>query len=149
MKTIVSLVFASLCAWSFATAQIPLHFAQIENGYVASEEMPSLESLNELTLAGETNNAWFPDLKAYVRENLQYPSAARETGIEGVVHVKATVKADGKLTDIQITEGLSFSCDKEVSRLLAAMPAWNPARRDGQPFDQKVYLRVRFKLKPF
>lgn len=149
MKTIVSLVFASLCAWSVATAQIPPHFSRIETGFVALEEIPPLETLNELTHAGETHNAWFPNFKAYVRDNIQYPGSARESGTEGVVHAEATVKADGQLADIRIVEGLSYSCDKEVVRLLSGMPDWNPASRDGQPIEQKVYLRVRFKLKPF
>lgn len=149
MKTIVSLAIASLCVWAVANAQILPYFSQIENGALTSEEVPALEFVDELSASGERNNAWFPGLKNYVRTNLRYPSAARESGTEGVVRVEATVKADGKLTDIQITEGLSYSCDKEVTRLLAGMPAWNPAHRDGKPIDQKVYLRVRFKLKPF
>jgi TonB family protein len=149
MKTIVSLVFASLCVWAVATAQIPPHFSRIETGFVSQEEMPPLEALNELSPSGESNNAWFPNLKAYVRDNIHYPGSARESGTEGVVHAEATVKADGKLTNIQVVDGLSYSCDKEVVRLLSDMPSWNPARRDGQPIEQKVYLRVRFKLKPF
>ena len=148
MKTIVSLVFASLCFWSVATAQIPAYFSRVETGFVDQQEMPTLEAANELAHAGKTHNAWFPNFKGYVRDNVHYPSAARENGTEGVVHAEATVKLDGKLTDIRITKGLSYSCDKEVVRLLSEMPEWNPARRDGQPFEQKVYLRVRFKLKP-
>lgn len=149
MKTIVSLAVASLCVWTVATAQIPSYFSQIENGAMTAEDIPTLETIAELSAKGERSNAWFPGLKSYVRANLRYPSAARESGTEGVVRVEATVKADGKLTDIRITEGLSYSCDKEVTRLLTEMPAWNPAHRDGEPIDQKVYLRVRFKLKPF
>jgi len=149
MKTIASLVVASICAWSFATAQIPAHFTQIENGYAAPEEMPSLEALNELAFVGDNNNAWFPDLKDYVRDHVRYPSAARENGTEGVVRAEATVKTDGTLADIRIVEGLSFSCDKEVARMLSEMPAWNPARWDGKPCEQKIYMSVRFKLKPF
>ncbi len=148
MKTIVSLAIASLCVWAVATAQIPPYFSQIENGALTSEEAPTLELVDELSASGERNNAWFPDLKSYVRANLRYPSAARESGTEGVVEAEATVQADGKLSDIQITDGLSFSCDREVVRLLTGMPAWNPAHRNGKPIDQKVYLRVRFKLKP-
>jgi TonB family protein len=149
MKTIVLLAIASLCVWTVATAQTPPYLSQIENGAMIFEESPTLESIDELSAVGENNNAWFPDLKSYVRTNLRYPGAARESGTEGVVHVVATVNADGKLTNIQITEGLSYSCDKEVVRLLSEMPSWKPAHRNGKPIDQKIYLRVRFKLKPF
>ena len=149
MKTVVSLVVAGLCVWSAATAQISPHFSSLETGLVSQDELPSLETLNELTPSGETNNAWYPNFKTYVRENVRYPGAARDAGLEGVVHAEAIVKADGKLTDIQIVEGLSYICDKEVVRLLSGMLACNPARHDGRPSEQKVYLRVRFMLKPF
>lgn len=145
MKTIASLVFASLCVWSVVTAQTPAYLSQIENDLVAQKEMSTAQP----TSLDKTNNAWFPDFKAYVGDNVRYPSVAREMGLEGVVHAEAVVKVDGDLANIRIVEGLSYSCDKEVLRLLSEMPAWNPAQRDGEPFEQRVYVRVRFQLKPF
>ena len=66
-----------------------------------------------------------------------------------MVHAEATVGTDGKLRNIRIVEGLSYSCDKEVVRLLSDMPAWNPARRNGEVYEQLVEVPVRFQLKPF
>lgn len=150
MKTIVPMVFAILSFWSAATAQILPYYSNAETGVSLDEEAPAMETLNELSSpTRENNNAWFPGLKSYVCANVRYPSAARESGLEGVVHAEATVKVDGKLTDIRIVEGLSYGCDKEVLRLLSGMPAWNPARRNGKPIEQKVFVRVRFQLKPF
>ena len=95
----------------------------------------------------------YPELEESLVEKYGLQSAyvvdisARETGLEGVVRTEAIVRTDGRLTDIRITDGLSYSCDKEVQRLLAGMPAWKPARRNGEPVEQKVYVQVRFKLK--
>ena len=147
MKTIISLVFASLFVSSFATAQIPPYLPKVETVTAMYEEAPLPDVPEELTMSGEFSNAWFPGFKAYVRDNIRYPVAARETGLEGVVRTEAIVRTDGRLTDIRITDGLSYSCDKEVQRLLSGMPAWKPARRNGEPVEQKVYVQVRFKLK--
>lgn len=148
MKTIFLLGFVSVCTWSFAIAQIPPYLSVAGTATAPHEEVPPLVVPDELSLTGENNNAWFPDFKGYVRDNIRYPISAREAGIEGVVHAEAVVDVAGKLTDIRISEGLSYSCDKEVKRLLSGMPAWKPARRDGIPAEQKIYLRVRFHLKP-
>lgn len=138
MKTIVLLALAGMPAWPAATAQTPF-----------GEEAPPLESVGELANAHEANNTWFPDFKSYARENLRYPEIAREAGTEGVVQVEATVCVDGELTDFEIVEGLNSYCDKEVIRMLSEMPAWNPARRNGKPVEQRVHVHVRFQLNPF
>ena len=147
MKTIIALAVAGIFTWSFATAQIPSHYTKTEAGTVNPEKAPPLETMYELIPANENNNAWFPDYKKYVHDNLRYPVSASELGIEGVVYAEALVTVEGKLTDIQIVKGLSYSCNQEVLRLLSEMPAWKPARRNGKPYEQKVYVRVRFKLK--
>jgi TonB family protein len=147
MKTIVLLVIAGLFASAGAIAQT--NHPPYNHLHDVTAEEEALSALPEELSVGHTiTNAWFPDLKTYVAENTRYPMAAKEAGIEGVVEAEGTVGADGKLKDIRITDGLGYQCDKEVRRLLSGMPAWNPARSDGRPFEQKVFLRFRFKLKP-
>lgn len=146
MKTIVLLAFASLWMVSMTTAQTNYHSFDITNTAAAEEEAALSVVPEELAPSHGTTNAWFPDFRRYVRENVRYPMSAQESGIQGVVAAEAIVDEDGRLTDIRIVEGLSYSCDREVKRLLTNMPAWKPARRNGEPFEQKVFVRVRFKL---
>ncbi|MBV6440649.1 MAG: hypothetical protein EPGJADBJ_02321 [Saprospiraceae bacterium] len=145
----IALVFTGLCAWSAATAQIPPYHSGVKASVTTIDEAQPLEAFDELTPSRGSSNAWFPDFKGYVRANIRYPMAAREAGLEGVVYAEATVKTDGGLADIRIVDGLSYSCDREVVRLLSGMPAWKPAYRNGVPVEQNVYMRVRFQLKPF
>lgn len=148
MKTITLLAFAGLLASSVANAQTnfqPSKTAHLSN---SKEEVHSTVPV-ELEFDSTDSNAWFPDLKNYVAEHAQYPSSAHENGLEGVVEAEATVGTDGCLTDIEVVKGLNQSCDNVVKRLLSEMPAWNPARRNGQPIKQRVTVRVRFKLQPF
>lgn len=148
MKTMIALAFTSLCVWTSAAAQTPPYLAKFETSATPHEDAPPL-AITELEYGRETHNAWFPNFKGYVRDNVRYPNAARESGLEGVVYAEATVGTNGKLRNIRIVEGLSYSCDKEVVRLLSDMPAWNPARRNGEAYEQLVEVPVRFQLKPF
>lgn len=149
MKTIIALAMACVGALASAQAQIT---AQSEKPFLPthSQEAEMLKMIQDTSVPDQDrSNAWFPDLKSYMAERFNYPSAARDAGLEGLVIVEATVGADGDLSDIRIEEGLCHSCDKEIGRLLDEMPAWNPARQNGQPVAQKVIIRLRFELQPF
>ncbi|MCB0631183.1 MAG: energy transducer TonB [Lewinella sp.] len=63
-------------------------------------------------------------LTLFLLENLRYPLAAREHGIEGKVKVAFTVQADGSITDPRVLEGLGYGCDEEVIRVIKEMPKW-------------------------
>lgn len=146
MKTIALLVIAGQFVLSVANAQI--HLPPDYHSMDDLEEEARAWVPDELTPSQDID-AWYPNLKNYVAENTRYPPAAQETGLEGVVTAEAMVGIDGRLTDVRISDGLSYQCDKEVTRILQNMPAWNPARRNGKLFEQKVCVRVRFRLQPF
>lgn len=148
MKTITLLAFAGLFSLYTTSAQTPAQLFKTIREITPEEEVYSIVPV-ELEFDSTDSNAWFPDLKNYVAEHAQYPSSAHESGLEGVVEAEATVGADGYLTDIEVVKGLNQSCDNVVKRLLSEMPAWNPARRNGQPIKQRVTVRVRFRLQPF
>lgn len=83
----------------------------------------------------------------YIAENLQYPDAARQNGIEGDVSVLFTVKADGTIGNIQIKRMVDPDLESEAIRLVKLMPAWNPARDDaGNPMESAASLTVSFSL---
>ena len=86
-----------------------------------------------------------PDaLREFFGQNLKYPEAARVSNITGDVVVTATVGADGRLSSPTITQSLSPACDAEALRVLALLPAWQPATRQGQPVAVLVRLPVPF-----
>ncbi|WKN45510.1 energy transducer TonB [Tunicatimonas pelagia] len=84
--------------------------------------------------------------RTYLQENLQYPEKAQQQGIEGNVKVQFTVKADGELTDFTIKKSLGYGCDEEAIRLIQAGLGWQPALQEGKLQDQKVMVKVRFRL---
>ncbi|RYD51888.1 MAG: energy transducer TonB [Sphingobacteriales bacterium] len=84
------------------------------------------------------------DVNAWLANNVQYPDAARESGIEGRVVVKFVVAEDGSVTEAQVERGVNAALDAEALRAIRKMPKWKPGKQNGQAV--KVYYRVPVKF---
>lgn len=82
----------------------------------------------------------------YISENLQYPENPKELGIEGVVSVSFTVKADGTIGNIKINRSVDPDLESEAIRLVKKMPKWIPAEENGTPVDSQAEMEVSFTL---
>jgi TonB family protein len=84
--------------------------------------------------------------RKWVRENLHYPEAARQAGVEGTVTVSFFVAADSSLQHVQVVKPLGLGLDEEAIRLLKEGPAWQPATRNGKAIGQQTSVKITFKL---
>ncbi len=76
----------------------------------------------------------------------EYPRDARRGGIEGSIDLRFTVKADGKVADIEVVQATpADTFDREA---IAAVRRWRyePRREDGVPVDSRTRVRLEFKL---
>lgn len=85
-------------------------------------------------------------LDNYITTNLKYPTAAQANGIEGVVDVAFTVKADGSIGAIKIVRMVDPDLEQEAIRLVKGMPAWTPADKNGQAVDAQTQVQITFTL---
>ena len=85
-------------------------------------------------------------LAKYISTNMKYPQTAIDNGIEGVVDVAFTVKADGSIGNIKIVRMLDPDLELEATRLIKNMPAWTPADKNGQPVDAQTQVEINFVL---
>ena len=85
-------------------------------------------------------------MTAYLQKNLKYPQPSLNNGIEGVVTVKFTVKADGALDGFSIVRLVDPDLEAEAVRLVKGMPAWTPATVGGTPVDSESNVEVVFTL---
>lgn len=115
----------------------------MKNGAVTSEAL----ELEEVVVKAE-----FPggnqEMFKFLGKNLKYPKYEKKKNIEGVVYAEFVIKKDGTVDDVTILKSVEKSkkLDKEVKRVLAMMPKWKPAMKDGNPIDSKMTLPVRFAL---
>lgn len=85
-------------------------------------------------------------MKEYIAENMKYPEAAKNNGIEGDVDVAFTVKADGSIGSIKIVRMIDPDLEAEAIRLIKSMPAWTPADKNGSPVDSQTQIKINFVL---
>ncbi len=83
----------------------------------------------------------------YIKNELNYPKYEQDKGIQGNVYVRFVVEKDGRLTKPEIIKSVdgSKNFDKEVLRIINAMPAWNPGENNGKKVP--VYMTLPFQFK--
>ncbi len=101
--------------------------------YDVVEEMPTPEGGIE---------AW----NEYLMQNLSYPDAAKEKGIEGTVMLTFVVDEFGNLTDPQILRGIGAGCDEEALRLIKDADPWQPGKQKDKPVKVRFKQAILFKL---
>lgn len=85
-------------------------------------------------------------MEKYFSENMKYPEMAKENGVEGIVNVAFTVKADGSIGSIKIVRMIDPDLEQEAIRLVKSMPKWTPADENGTPVDATATVAVPFIL---
>ena len=82
----------------------------------------------------------------WLSDNIVYPSAASEEGVQGRVVVEFVVGKDGSITNVRVVRPRHPALDKEALRVVKAMPKWVPGRNNGQPVKVTYTLPVTFRL---
>ncbi len=87
------------------------------------------------------------ELMKYLVENVKYPEEAVKNNVQGNVIVKFVVSKTGKIRDAQVLKSVDPELDKEAIRVIESMPAWIPAKNNGEAVDSYFNLPVSFKLR--
>ena len=85
-------------------------------------------------------------LMEYLSKNIEYPKAARESGIQGRVFVSFIVEKDGSISNVKVIRSIGGGCDEEAVRVVKAMPKWKPGKQRGKAVRVSYMLPVVFKL---
>lgn len=79
-------------------------------------------------------------------KKINYPTIAKQTGLEGKVFAMAYVNEKGNVDEVKIIKSLGGGCDEEVIRVLFASK-FKPGMHEGKPVKVKTTISVVFKLK--
>jgi TonB family protein len=82
----------------------------------------------------------------FLKDNAQYPTLARESGIQGSVMVQFIISETGRVTDVKVIKGIGGGCDEEAIRLTKLMPNWIPGRKNGKVVECMLEIPVKFQL---
>ncbi len=83
----------------------------------------------------------------FIYDNIKYPTAALEKGIEGTVRVSFIVQRNGQITDVKALNAVGSGCTEEAVRIVRKMPNWNPGKIGGKPIKVQQTLPIKFELK--
>lgn len=111
---------------------------------------PKVEDEQPMNIAMVEQKPEFPggeaEMYKWLGNNIVYPSAASEEGIQGRVVVEFVVGRDGSITNVRVVRPRHPALDKEAVRVIKSMPKWIPGRNNGQPVKVTYTLPVSFKL---
>ncbi|TNE79464.1 MAG: energy transducer TonB [Bacteroidetes bacterium] len=85
----------------------------------------------------------------FIKQQMNYPKSAKDSGIEGRVIAKFVVTTSGEIANIQIVRSIPNApeFDTEVIRVLKLMPKWKPALDfQNRPVNIWYHVPVLFKL---
>lgn len=85
-------------------------------------------------------------LGTYMKQNLQYPTAAKRARVSGKVFVNFIVTKTGEIADVQILKGMGFGTDEEAIRVVSQMPRWTAGRQGKEPVNVRFNLPIKFEL---
>lgn len=85
-------------------------------------------------------------LRRYLRDNIQYPTRARNLGIQGTVWVSFNVSRLGAIDSVVAKTSPDSSLAKEAIRVVSAMPNWKPAKNMNQTIAMNFMIPVFFSL---
>lgn len=83
---------------------------------------------------------------AFIAKTLVYPQMAKDNGIEGVVTLTFTVKANGTIGNIKVKRMVDPDLEAEAIRVVKKMPAWTPATSDGVAIESVAEIPFTFSL---
>lgn len=90
------------------------------------------------------------EMMKYLKDNLQYPSTARETGEEGTVFVDFVIDKTGKVIDVVANDAVNDDVNSllktESIRVVSTMPDWKPATHKGKIVAAAYSIPIKFEL---
>ena len=126
---------------AYVSAEAPALVPAATSTKAAPALAPAAATVLLPTYAGGTEA-----LAAAIASRLEYPAVAQANAIEGTVVLRVRIDETGAASVTDVVEGLSADCDAAAVAAVESLPAFTPARLDGQPFARNVRVAVRFSL---
>ena len=116
-----------------------------------TKEVPADSTANEdNALVKPERHPMFPGgdkaLLAWLALQINYPAECQKQGIQGRVYASFVVGKDGNISQTVILKSPNWAMSREVLRILALMPRWQPGYQDGKPVKVKYSVPIMFRL---
>ena len=83
----------------------------------------------------------------FIQDNIVYPQAAIDEGVEAKVEVMFAVDENGKVyTPVVTGDRAGYGLDEEATRVVSKMPTWNPGQIKGKNVKSYYTLPITFRI---
>jgi protein TonB len=86
------------------------------------------------------------EFRKYIAENIVYPQEAIENGIEGRITLHFVIDEKGRMTQVEVVQGVHPSLDREAARVIESSPDWTPGKQGIRAVRVSYYFPVIFRL---
>jgi TonB family protein len=83
---------------------------------------------------------------SFIGENIKYPEAAMNKGIQGKVYITFVVSETGVVENARVIRGVEASLDAEALRVIKSMPKWTPGQVKGKDVAVMYTVPIKFAL---
>ncbi len=110
------------------------------------EKMPRFPGCENIRNKEEREVCAQNEMLKFIYKNIDYPTIAIDTGVEGTVVIRFVVEKDGSIANAEIVRDIGAGCGKEALRVVKMMPKWIPGKQSGRPVRVLFTLPVKFQL---
>ncbi len=82
----------------------------------------------------------------WVSNNYDYPKAALERGVKGIIEISFIVEKDGSLSHVKVRKDLGYGTGKAALRLIRSASKWRPGMQNGRKVRVAYTLPIRLNL---
>lgn len=116
-----------------------------ENVYTKVDVMPRFAGCEDQAKEKRVSCASSKMFK-FIRDNVQYPAAAKSNQTEGRAVVSFVVDKSGKIRNIEAVKDPGNGMGEEAVRVVKKFPDWIPGIHEGEKVNVQYLIPVTFKL---
>ena len=85
---------------------------------------------------------------SYVISNMRYPLKARQSGVEGAVHIQFDIERDGAVSNVSVVNGIGSGCDQEAVKVIKQASGFIAGSQRGRTVSVTMQMPISFALIP-
>lgn len=120
--------------------------------YSGKKALPNEEDVFDVVQHMPEFPGGMPKLMEFIRQNIQYPQAAKQGKLEGTVIMQVVIDKDGTVIQPRIIRSVNpvLSADaalcEEAFRIVSIMPKWKPGNQHGVNLKVRYAFPIKFEL---
>lgn len=124
------------------TIEIPL-VLKLDSSKVA--DLSEIKENVKFPCEDSENQHCIDSMKRFIRQNLRWPTIARENCVEGIVIISAIVEKDGSLTNLKVVRDIGAGFGEEAIKIVQKFPKLIPAKNhNNEPVRVNINIPIRF-----